>query len=255
MYKMIVLDLDGTLLNSKEEIDELTRQTIMNVSHRVKIVLASARGFYRIFPYVEKLDLKKEDQYTIAYNGSITLSNLEVIIDEQFISKENLERLMIFMKAKNQYRWSLYGYDFNRDLSVITELNEFIEKHRIYKVVVKGDEKQITKERAQMPSELTEVFEVTSSEPTRFEFVQKGRTKVQAIADLAYKLNIKQDEIVAIGDGENDISMIRYAGLGVAMGNANSKVKAAADFVCEDNEHSGVAQVLLSMEKSGLLFH
>lgn len=74
--------------------------------------------------------------------------------------------------------------------------------------------------------------------------MNKGVTKGNAIKNLAQSLGVKQEEIIAIGDNENDISMIKYAGLGVAMGNAEEKVKEVSNFITDTNDNHGVAKVI-----------
>ena len=86
---------------------------------------------------------------------------------------------------------------------------------------------------------------VTNSKPTYLEMVNPQANKGAALAYLAEKLDIKQEEVMAIGDSNNDLDMIRYAGWGVAMGNAADKVKAAARFVTTRNDEDGVAEAVV----------
>ena len=96
----------------------------------------------------------------------------------------------------------------------------------------------------EMPNDLKDGLEVTSSLLNRFEAVKKGSTKVEAIKMLLDRTSIARTQVVACGDGDNDIGMIEYAALGVAMGNAQKSVKESADVITSDNDHDGIGQVI-----------
>ena len=95
-----------------------------------------------------------------------------------------------------------------------------------------------------MYEQLKETNEVYRSEPYFLELVPKGIDKAQSLAVLLEKVGIRREEVIACGDGFNDLSMIRYAGLGVAMENAQSVVREAADFITLSNDQDGVAHVV-----------
>lgn len=250
MYRMLVLDLDGTLLNKEKEIDSLTKNVLMKAAETMKIVLASARGYYRIERYVKELELEKKNQYTIAYNGSIIVDNKNGLYFEQSISIENMMELALFMKRKSFLRWILYTSNFSIELADVSNLSLFIKLHKIYKIVFLGEAEEVRREKELLPQNFYEMFEITRSESTRVEFVPKGMTKVCAIEKIANLLNISQQDIIAIGDGENDIEMLRYAGLGIAMGNASDAVKEAADSITDNNDNNGVGKALLRLKNS-----
>ncbi|HAX1100225.1 TPA: HAD-IIB family hydrolase, partial [Enterococcus faecium] len=96
----------------------------------------------------------------------------------------------------------------------------------------------------EIPAEFHEMYEIIKTRSMLLEFMPKGVTKAYGISLLAKDLGLKQEEIMAIGDEENDLPMIQYAGLGVAMENAVPFVKEAADFVTASNEENGVAKVI-----------
>ena len=87
-------------------------------------------------------------------------------------------------------------------------------------------------------------LEIVSSWDDKFEIMKKGSSKGEAVAQLAKYFNLKRDEIMCIGDSENDLSMIEYAGIGVAMGNAIDKVKKSAQYITASNTDSGVAKAI-----------
>ena len=244
MKKIVILDLDGTLLTSDKKISDYTREVIRELSNEVKFVLASARAFVTIKPYVEELGLLNENNYTIAFNGSLVVNNLEKpIIDEEIGNEEKL-LLQKYIDANKEVEWHYYTYDKNILDSDITDIYDFIKSNKIYKIVCLADEKVIANMRNDIPQNINDLFQITSSEPTRIEFVKKGMKKIEAIKFLIKKLNIDSSDVIAIGDGENDIDMIEYAGCGVAMGNATDFVKSVADIITDTNDNDGVGKVL-----------
>ena len=244
MYKLVVMDIDGTLLTSDKKIGEYTKNIIQNYSNKVKIVLASARGFCTIKSYLLELNLVDNNNYTIAYNGGLISKNSGEIIVKKSIATNKLELLEEYIKKWNDSEWFYYFYEDRINRNKILNINEFIHSREIYKVVCISNEKEIVKMRDEMPKELKDEFQITSSETTRIEFVPKGITKVEAIKFLMNLLNIKQEEIISIGDGENDIDMIKFSGCGVAMGNASENVKKISDRIAYSNDEDGVGKIL-----------
>lgn len=244
MKRIVVLDLDGTLLTSDKRISEYTNKVIRELSNEVKFVLASARAFVTIRPYIEELGLLNENNYTIAFNGSLVVNNLEKPIIDEAIQEVEKNLLQQYINANNQVEWHYYTYDKNILSSDISDIGDFIKNNKIYKIVCISNDAKIAEMRKNMPQNISGLFQITSSEPTRIEFVRKGMKKIEAIKLLLRKLGIDSSEAIAIGDGENDMDMIQYAGCGVAMGNATEDVKAIADVITDTNDNDGVGKVL-----------
>jgi len=249
MYKIVILDLDGTLLNSDKMIPEYTNEIIKKLSNEVKFVLASARAFVTIKPYVEQLGLLNQNNFTIAFNGSLVVNNIEEPIIDETIEMNEKVALQQYINNHTQVEWHYYTYDKNILSSDIPDINNFIQNNKIYKIVCIADEVVITEMRKKIPQYIESLFQITSSEPTRIEFVKKGMKKIEAIKLLLKKLNIDSSEAIAMGDGENDIDMIQYAGCGVAMGNATDEVKNIANMVTDTNDNNGVGKALLKIIK------
>lgn len=244
MYKLVVLDLDGTLLTSDKKISNYTCNVLKSIKDKVKIVLASARGFNTIKPYLKQLELLNSLNYTIAFNGSLVVNNVEDKLIDNSITKNNIQLLENYIEENNELEWYYYTYEdrFKRDR--INNVSNFIIEETIYKVVCISDEISISKLRASIPKEIDNLFQITSSEPTRIEFVEKGMTKLEAIKKLLNDLDIDVSEVIAIGDGENDIDMIKFAGCGIAMNNASKEVKDIANMITETNDNDGVGKIL-----------
>ena len=244
MIKIVILDLDGTLLNSKKEITEYNCAIIKKLKNKVKFVLASARSFIRIKPYLEKLDLINDENYTIAFNGSLVLNNNEQVILDEEIDISSKKLLYNFVQQHLDVDWFYYTYDEMINNKDINDVVSFLNNNKIYKVVCVAHINTINTLRNNLSDDLVQMFSITSSESNRIEFVQKGNNKVKSIQILLNKLNICKEEMIAIGDGENDIEMIKYAGIGIAMDNASKTVKESSDLVTTSNDADGVGKIL-----------
>ena len=244
---MVLIDLDGTLLNSNKNITELTANAIKSIKDNTRIVLASARGFCRIKPYLKQLDLLDSKNYTIAFNGGLVMNNLEDKIIDQKIKYSNIKELIKFIVQNVNYEWIFYTYYDRFNINNIDDLNQFILKNDIYKIVCLSTKEDISTLRILANEKYGHLFQITSSELTRIEFVKKGATKLKGIKKLLEKLEIDRTEIIAIGDGENDIDMIEFAGCGIAMGNAPNIVKQVADIIADTNDNDGVGKILIEL--------
>lgn len=261
-YRMIVLDLDGTLTNSAKQITPHTRQTLIRAQQQgVKVVLASGRPTYGIVPIANELELSAYGGYIMAYNGGeiINWSNKEVIHAQVL----NPEVLPYMYRQAQENGFAIVTY---RDNYVITETpnDEYVQKEAILNVMqtfmvdnfleyidfpipkclIVGEADPLHQLEIKMHEQLKETNEVYRSEPYFLELVPKGIDKAQSLAVLLDKVGIRREEVIACGDGFNDLSMIRYAGLGVAMQNAQPVVREAADFITLSNDEDGVAHVV-----------
>ena len=240
MYKIVFIDLDGTLLNSKKEISEFDVNILKQLSiNDIKIVFASARGFYRILPYIKNINNENEFNYTLAFNGSLIINNTQTKkIFDNCVTQENFNKLKKWIKKQNIDNVWVYCYKNKY------KLNEFNSNEPVYKIVVLDSEEGVCDKRGKIDKEIKNCFEITSSEPTRIEFVQKGITKEEAVKQLLSYLKIDPRDMIAIGDGDNDVDMIKIAGYGIAMGNACSQLKKIANTVTDTNDKSGVGKAL-----------
>lgn len=264
MYKLIATDLDGTLVTDDKN---LTDKTVENVKKalkkNVKIMITSARAFYRLERYIDELDLRKENQYTICFNGAIIVENITgKVLYSKNLDKEEVSELIGLGKQLNV---PIMLYSKNANL--VEEMPEVIQKNKnskgmnikienfnkidfdeeenyIYKIVFMDKPERIIEIRKNLSKEIIDKYEVTSSVPQYIEFVKNGIKKSKAIKFIMDKCKIKREEVMAIGDGENDVEMLRFAGLGVAMENAGNYVKENADYITTSNNDDGVGKVI-----------
>ena len=242
-YKVIVLDLDGTLTNDKKEITPRTKAALTAAMEQgVRVVLASGRPFYGITALAEELDLKRYGGFIMAFNGGkiIDCASGEVIcnqkLDDRTIpllyreAKENAMEILTYQgpeivttKRDNKY--------------VLTEA--FINKMQVRQLDDFPSE-VVTPLKALLGGKV----DVYRSAGFFLECVPPGVDKSLSLQMLLDRLHLTREEVIACGDGYNDITMIRFAGLGVAMANATKEVQDAADYVTWSNEEDGVAHVV-----------
>ena len=261
-YKLLVLDLDGTLTNNKKEITEYTRNTLIEAQEEgVKIVLASGRPTYGIAPIAEKLELKKYGGYILSYNGGEIINwQTGEMMYENVLPDEVLPYLY---QCSRDNDFAIVTY---KDKYVITEHpdDEYVLKEALLNVMetkkvenfldaidfpvpkclIVGEASRLAELEKTMHEALKDKMGVYRSEPYFLELVPKGIDKAQSLSVLLQKIGYAREEMIAVGDGFNDKSMIEYAGLGVAMSNAQEVVKQSADYITLSNEEDGVAHVV-----------
>lgn len=261
-YKLLVLDLDGTLTNAKKEITPRNREALIRVQQQgVKLILASGRPTFGIAPLADELRMKEFGGFILSYNGGeiIDWSTGEIVY-ANVLPDEVIPRLYE-CATRNQLPILTYDRQY-----IITEYPDdvyvrkeaFLNKMQIYpskdflkdirlplpKCLIVGEPHRLIPIEAELSVELQGQLSVYRSEPFFLELVPQGIDKAQSLSVLLNRLNMNREEIVAVGDGYNDLSMIQFAGLGVAMGNAQEPVKKAADYITLSNEEDGVAAVV-----------
>ena len=258
-YKLLVLDLDGTLTNKKKEITEHTRQTLIQAQEKgLKIVLASGRPTYGIAPLAEKLELQKYEGYILSYNGGEIIDwKTGELMYKNLLAHDVLPYLY---QCAKQNDFAIVTYDGEYVLTEHPD-DEYVQKeailnvmktkkvanfldavkHPIAKCLIVGEPTRLAVLEKEMYEHLKDRMGVFRSEPYFLELVPKGIDKAQSLSVLLKEIGMTKDEMIAIGDGFNDLSMIKYAGLGIAMENAQDIVKENADFITLSNEEDGVA--------------
>ena len=285
MYKLVAIDLDGTLLNSYGEVSNENKQAIKNAINKgVEVVLSSGR----IGDSVESIahDLSANNYY-ISGNGSMLYNMQEDKIEyENFIEKEKMLKLikiceensiyysiytenMVITKSL-KYNVAFYNYENSKkafdkrtNINIVQNIYEYVENlknNKFLKITICDDSEIIFSRIIDKFKKINniDVLDVahmsrkiikqgTEEVPVEYyytEITNKNVDKWTAIEILIKKLNIKREEVIAIGDNMNDKLMIKNAGIGVAMGQSNPKIKEIADVVTQDNNNNGVANIL-----------
>lgn len=263
MYKLIAIDMDGTLLNDRHEVPEDVKYTLAEAKKQgIKIVLCSGRPIGGIRSYIKALNLNQEGDFAIAYNGALVQdTHTNEVVAELSLGHADLVKLYeLSMELKTpMHFFDTKGvYTPNADISDYTVLEAYLSEiplgYRqvsdiptnisIPKIMFVNHPDKLNRTIEELPKSLNKQYTIVQSAPYFLEFVHPSASKGNAVKMLAEQLGIKQEETMTIGDNGNDLSMIEYAGCGVAMGNAIPEVKAAADFQTRSNNESGVAYAI-----------
>ena len=264
MIKLIAIDMDGTLLNSKKELLEETKQYFKNFHNKnteTLLVLCTGRPETGIRPYLKDLGYLEENHYIISQNGaSIYESQTGKRVMDAFVDSTAIQK---WIELGKKHGISVMGagvdyyYSFDEDLTEWMEFDVKLVSGKLkriptkeslnidfYKILLMGDEEQLNEFETFIPQEWRDEFYVVRSQKYLVEVLTKGVNKAFGLEKLAQKLNIQPSEIAAIGDAANDIEMLEYAGLAIAMGNGSEEVKAIADIVTDTNENNGVIKAI-----------
>lgn len=261
-YRVLALDLDGTLTNSQKQITPKTRQALEQAQQAgIKIVLASGRPTYGIVPLAKELKLDEYGGFILSFNGGcITNCQTQEIIYEKIMPPEIIQDLYHLSK---QFAVNLFTYESDHIISEITDdtytiLESNINHMPIQKVenfpdyitfplikcMMVGDGNHMAMVEKKVQEAVGDRLSVYRSEPFFLEIMSQNVDKAEALSQLLSHLGYTREELAACGDGFNDLSMIRFAGLGAAMANAQQPVKDAADIITYSNDEDGVAHVI-----------
>lgn len=261
-YKLIALDLDGTLKNSNNEITPKTREALIQAQKLgIKVVLASGRPTPGLRHEARELELERYGGYILSFNGARvvdvktgnTVYEQTLTIDE---AKKSYDRAKEFGLACMTYEDDVVVTEDIDDEYVCIEayindiqkrkVESFKEslKKPIHKVLLTGKPDYVASIEEEFKKPFGDSLSIYRSAPYFIEIMAKGIDKATSLDRLAKSLHIKQEEVMAFGDGYNDLSMIEYAGLGVAMDNAVDGVKERANEMTLSNDEDGIAHTL-----------
>ena len=260
--KVLVLDIDGTLTNSKKEITPQTKAGIFHIMERGhKVILASGRPTPGMRRYAQELELEKYGGYLLSFNGGriIECRTGEVVY------QKTLPSSVIS---------GLYKYALKHDIGIITYLgdqiivgtrmDEYIElearingmpcrkvdnfpqykEYSLNKCLMTAPPEQAAEYEKQLQEMYGDVLSIYRSEPFFIEIMPKNVDKASSLDRMLQTVGLYRENTICCGDGYNDISMIEYAGVGVAMANAQEKVKESADFITKSNDKDGIVVVI-----------
>lgn len=261
--KLVAIDIDGTLLNRQRQ---LTTKTIKAVKQARaagnKIVLTTGRPLRSTQPFLRQLALAdQDDQYVINYHGALISTTAGQLISAKTIPFKVVQQIAAFIQAKanidfiaqSQDEMFLTKADMNYYTAREAAKNHYpthfrsvnrLKGQSIYKVMFSGMPPAIDQLQTALPSWLEDEVKAVRTEKFFIDMTNKEVSKGWAVRQLSQKLGLKAENVLAIGDGNSDRSMIKFAGLGVAMGNATAGAKAAAQVIAPTNEQEGVARVL-----------
>lgn len=270
--KVIIMDVDGTLTNSKKVITEKTKNALIKAQENgILLVLASGRPTSGLIDIAKELKMDKNHGLLVCFNGSkvVDCENNSILFNETMTVEEGqavLQHMKNFnvkpMIDKDDYMFvnnvfdnelHINGASFNVieyearggkfKLCEKDDLAAFAD-YPLNKILTAGEPEYLRSHYKEMMEPFKDNLNCMFTADFYFEFTAKGIDKAKALNAVLSPMGYKKEEMIAFGDGENDISMINYAGIGVAMANAMEKLKAVADEITLSNDEDGIAFTL-----------
>lgn len=274
----IILDIDGTLLNDDKKISPETKKALITAQQNgVKLILASGRPTTGMHLYAEQLEMETYHGLLVSYNGAkvVDCQTKEELFNQTLTIAEGkavLEHMKQFevkvMIDKDDYMYVNNVYDCyipykGEEINIIQyesrggnfklcekgDLAAFLD-YRINKILTAGDPDYMQKNYQAMMAPFKNTLNCVFTADFYFEFTAKNIDKAKALDTVLTPMGIHTENIIAFGDGHNDITMVKYAGTGIAMDNAVPELKAVANSITLSNNKDGIAQVLNNFIKS-----
>ncbi len=267
--RVIVMDVDGTMSNHKKEITPKTKAALKKAQESgVKIILASGRPDSGLSDFAIELEMGRHHGLLVSFNGSrvTDCQTGEVLFNETMTvaqGKAVLEHMKGFnvrpMIDKGNYMYVNDVYDCmikngEQEINIIQyesrggkyklcemdDLAAFVD-YPLNKILTAGDSIYLKEHYREMMEPFKDTLNCMFTAPFYFAFTAQGIDKAKALEAVLSPMGYMQDEIIAFGDGQNDKTMIQYAGIGVAMDNAVEELKEVADEITLSNEDDGIA--------------
>ncbi|WP_350254915.1 phosphoglycolate phosphatase [Bacillus halotolerans] len=234
--KLIAIDMDGTLLNDEQLISDENRNAIREAEDKgVYVVISTGRTLMTCRELAESLKLSS---FLITANGSEIFDSNFNLVERKLLHTDHIKMMWDLRNKHNTNFWASTVNKVWRG-----EFPENITDHEWLKFGFDIEDDDI---RNEVLAELrkNKELEITNSSPTNIEVNALGINKAAALAKVSEKLGFTMENVMAMGDSLNDIAMIKEAGLGVAMGNAQDVVKETADWITDTNIEDGVAKAI-----------
>ncbi|WP_407306310.1 Cof-type HAD-IIB family hydrolase [Desulfosporosinus sp. SB140] len=258
--RLVAMDLDDTLLRDDWTISPRVVKAIRKAQAQdVKVTIATGRMPISTRPYALQLGL---DVPVITYHGAM----IQQVISGEILFRRVIPSTLAIEIIQDVSSRGFYAQVYLKDRVITSKISELSEKYvRISSVVI--EEADLVKTISQEPEGVEKILlmaeeadldklspilsqsygeqvHLTKSKPYFLEMTDRSVNKGVALAALAERLGIAQEEVMAIGDSFNDLEMINYAGVGVAMGNARQEIQAQANIITATNQEDGVAEAI-----------
>ncbi|HWT76964.1 MAG TPA: Cof-type HAD-IIB family hydrolase [Mobilitalea sp.] len=261
-YKMIALDLDGTLNNDDKKITQKTRDALIAVQKQgVTVVLASGRPTSGLKRESDALELEKYNGILLSYNGGkVVDATTKEVLYEKSLPKETAVKLLkhiedfpvtpivdngkhYYTKSKDEFMIEFESKLNNMGIKEVDNVADALDFNPV-KVLIAAPNEYLMPASEKIMEPFQKELSFVQSTPFYLEATMKGINKASSLQAVCDKLNIKSEEVMAFGDERNDLKMIEFAGLGVAMGNACDMLKEVADEITLSNNEDGIAHTL-----------
>lgn len=269
--RLILLDIDGTLTNSRKQISPKTKHALLTAqANGITLALCSGRPAQGLYRWAEELEMTSHGGFLISYNGGkvINCQTGDVLFDQP-VSVEDSRAILKHMKqfrvvpivdhGKYMYVTDVFDHDLNLPEPVnimryeargngylmceVRDLAEFVD-FPLNKILTFGQPEYLQAHWQEMAAPFEGRLNAMFTAPFYFEFTAMDVDKATALHSALSPLGYAPEEMIAFGDAQNDISMLEYAGIGIAMGNATPEVKKIANEVTASNDEDGIALAL-----------
>lgn len=265
MTKIVAIDLDETLFTTEKTISEKNKKAIADcMANDVKVVIATGRPFQGVKPILKELDLLGKDTYLICYNGALIydLKNEHLMYASSFpatylkeLYQESLSlgvNIHAFLENQQlitpkQSEYTDVEARLNKITYNIVDFNAICSEEKIIKMMLVDPQEILDTMIPKLNQEWYQKFSVVRSATYFLEFLHPDAQKGIALMKLAEFLKVPVNQTYAIGDAENDRSMIELAGTGIVMENGFESLKKIADFITKTNDQDGVAHAIYSL--------
>ena len=272
MIKLIALDLDGTLLTPEKTISDKTRNALIELQKQgIKLILASGRPTPGLFNEAKKLKMNEYYGYLLSYNGAAlhVYDSMEVL-HSQTLTRDQAHRIIEHGHKYSQMTMMTYNDH--------TLLCENVSAYRVlpeakmcrigveqvqnlhmamsfdpYKFLFAIEPEKMNELEEEFKKPFEDELSMVLSTPYYMEVMNKGISKGKTLHKLLDILHLKPENLMAFGDGQNDLEMLKMAGTSVCMGNGDPLCKEIADFVTLRNDEDGIAHAIEHFKKEGLL--
>lgn len=261
-YKLIVMDLDGTLNNSEKQISPKTKEALLQAQKAgARLVLASGRPAHGLLREAKELQMDRYGGILMSFNGAYVedILSKEVLYSNALPQKcvrpiinnaraLNLNIMVhkdneVIVEDENCYKVQYEAGATCMDIRVVDDLNEYLD-YAPNKFLLSAPVEHLKQVFDDFKLPFGDMLSIYTSAPFYIEVVNQGINKGMALEKVAEYLNISREEIIAFGDEMNDLTMLQYAGHGVAMGNAVKPIKMIAKEVTLSNDEDGIAYSL-----------
>lgn len=258
MYKLIAIDMDGTLLDPSGQITDKNKQAIQEAKAQgVNVVLASGRPITGMQAALNELGLNTKEDYVISYNGALVQEALSAkVLHQEVLDYSTVKQIAAEAKrlglefhafstelgliTPNMNPWTQHECDINGiDVQVI-DLEDMSADSKFLKAMIVADKAALDTNIPNIDAQLVNQINMVRTADFFLEFMPQNISKWAGIEALLSHLELSASQVMALGDQGNDKQMIEHAGLGVAMENAVDEVKAVADVITTSNQESGV---------------
>lgn len=262
-HKILVLDIDGTLTNSKKEITPATRKAIYALQENGGIAaIATGRPTSGTNWLIDELRLREYNGLIISYNGAriVRPATGEILYNHPF-PKQFLPQIVTYA---GEHEVGLITYDCQDNVITASRVDQYMELESrinnlkiiqvpdlveavtfpINKCLISGEPDLLAPLTEELAKRYYGVLNIYRSEPFFLEIMPPAIDKAHALERLLPSLGISREECICCGDGYNDITMLRFAGVGVAMGNAQKEVKESADVITLTNDEDGLVPII-----------